>query len=307
MLEKRKKTALVTGASSGIGHALAIELSKRGFKVFACARRLESMRDLESEHGVTIFRMDVSSLESINDGVKFIDSQLGVDEGAKKLDLLYNNAGQSCTFPAIDVPDEALTQCLDVNFIGPVRLTHALRNYVINAKGVIAFTGSLAGICPFPWGAVYGASKAAVHQYASIMALELEPFGVRVLNVVTGGVNTNIADTRDLPQDSLYNGPEMADAIDKRRRMAERETPMSADVYAKRVVDDVLYGDNFINRFSRRVNVYHGSWSSTLSLLVNITPRWFILWAFRIKFKLNSVFEAVRARRETLENTKKSD
>ncbi|KAK9386014.1 hypothetical protein V1515DRAFT_605840 [Lipomyces mesembrius] len=298
MSEERKKTALVTGASSGIGHALAIELSKRGFKVFACARRLEPMRDLESEHGVTIFKMDVSSLESINDGVKFIDSQLGVDGGPKELDLLYNNAGQSCTFPAIDVPDEALTQCLDVNFIGPVRLTHAFRNYVINAKGVIAFTGSLAGICPFPWGAVYGASKAAVHQYASILSFELEPFGVRVLNVVTGGVKTNIADTRDLPQDSLYNAPEMADSIVRRRRMAERETPMSPEVYAKKVVDDVLYGDSFINHFTRRVNVYRGSWSSRLSLLVNIAPRWLILFAFRIKFKLNGVFEAVRARQE---------
>ncbi|KAK9357701.1 hypothetical protein V1504DRAFT_35385 [Lipomyces starkeyi] len=302
MSEERKKTALVTGASSGIGHALAIELSKRGFKVFACARRLEPMRDLESEHGVTIFKMDVSSLESINDGVKFIDSQLGVDEGAKKLDLLYNNAGQSCSFPAIDVPDEALTHCLDVNFIGPVRLTHAFRKYVINAKGVIAFTGSLAGICPFPWGAVYGASKAAVHQYASILSFEMEPFGVRVLNVVTGGVKTNIADTRELPQDSLYNGPEMADSIDKRRRMAEKENPMSAEVYAKKVVNDVLYGDNFINHFTRRFNVYHGSWSTTLSLLVNIAPRWLILFVFRTKFMLNSVFEAVRAKQEKLKN-----
>ncbi|KAK9489750.1 hypothetical protein V1508DRAFT_427032 [Lipomyces doorenjongii] len=303
MSEERKRTALVTGASSGIGHALAIELSKRGFKVFACARRLEPMRDLESEHGVTIFQIDVSSLESINNGVKFIDSQLGVDEGAKNLDLLYNNAGQSCTFPAIDVPDEALTQCLDVNFIGPVRLTHAFRSYVINAKGVIAFTGSLAGICPFPWGAVYGASKAAIHQYASTLSFEMEPFGVRVLNVVTGGVKTNIADTRDLPQNSPYNCPEMTDSITRRRRMAERETPMSAEVYAKKVVDDVLYGDSFINHFTRRVNVYHGSWSTRLSLLMNIAPRWLVLYAFRIRFKLNGVFEAIRARQEKSKQT----
>ncbi|KAK9364908.1 hypothetical protein V1509DRAFT_634860 [Lipomyces kononenkoae] len=302
MPDERKKTALVTGASSGIGHAVAIELSNRGFKVFACARRIEPMRDLESEHGVTIFKMDVSSLESINDGVKFIDSQLGVDDGAKKLDLLYNNAGQSCSFPAIDVPDDALTQCLDVNFIGPVRLTRAFRKYVINAKGVIAFTGSLVGICPFPWGAVYGASKAAIHQYASILSFEMEPFGVRVLNVVTGGVKTNIADTRDLAEDSVYNVPEMADSIDKRRKMTETEKPMSAEVYAKKVVDDVLYGDNFINRLTRRVNVYHGSWSTTLSLLSNIAPRWLMLVAFRIKFKLNGVFQALRARQEKVKN-----
>lgn len=279
------RTALVTGCSSGIGHHLALEFAKRGYHVFACARKAESMADICSAYPdkITAFSMDVSSPESIEAGYKFVSeklAQLDMDG----LDVVYNNAGSSCTFPGIDVPDEALVQCMNTNFIGPVRIVHAFSRLVIQRKGTIAFTGSAAGYCPFPWGSVYGASKSAIGQYASILAFELEPFGVSVKNFITGGVKTNIADTRPLPEDSIYNIEPMRKAFQERQKFAERNNPMDPAIYAKKAVDSIE------NSLVSTVDVYLGTWS-ILPRLVAVLPRFLILFIFRIKFHLNSVWK----------------
>ncbi|VEU22018.1 DEKNAAC103030 [Brettanomyces naardenensis] len=284
-----QKTALVTGCSSGIGYCVAKELAKRGWKVFACARRLQPMQSLVEEYPdrIEIFSMDVSSVDSIEKGYQFVVSHLEDD----KLDLLYNNAGSSCTFPAIDVPDEALTQCLAVNVEGPIRLTHKFSKLIINAQGTIAFTGSLAGVLPFPWGSVYGASKSAIHQYASILAFELEPFNVHVLNFVTGGVKTNIADKRPLPEDSIYNLPETRKSFADRQQMAVKNHPMEPSLYAIKAVNAIE------RRRMRTVNVYLGTGALPLTWVSWLVPRSFLLFCLRIKFGLNTVWEAIRHRK----------
>lgn len=282
------KTALITGCSSGIGHELAIEFAKRGYIVFACSRNASSMRDLREQYPDRIhtFSMDVSSLESIENGHSFVSDTLNT-MGENGLDVLYNNAGSSCTFPGIDVPDDALEQCMATNFIGPVRLVHAFAPLVIARKGTIAFTGSAAGYCPFPWGSVYGASKAAVGQYAQVLAFELEPFDVAVKNFITGGVRTNIADRRPLPESSVYNVPAMQEAFLERQKFAERNAPMEASVYAERAVDAIERGRRSV------VDVYLGTWS-ILPRIVAVVPRWLILFIFRRKFHLLEVWKALR-------------
>lgn len=282
------KTALITGCSSGIGHELAIEFAKRGYIVFACSRNASSMRDLREQYPDRIhtFSMDVSSLESIKNGHSFVSDTLKT-MGENGLDVLYNNAGSSCTFPGIDVPDDALEQCMATNFIGPVRLVHAFAPLVIARKGTIAFTGSAAGYCPFPWGSVYGASKAAVGQYAQVLAFELEPFDVAVKNFITGGVRTNIADRRPLPESSVYNVPAMQEAFLERQKFAERNAPMEASVYAERAVDAIERGRRSV------VDVYLGTWS-ILPRIVTVVPRWLILFIFRRKFHLLEVWKALR-------------
>ncbi|KAM9931345.1 hypothetical protein OXX80_009000, partial [Metschnikowia pulcherrima] len=87
----RQKVALVTGASSGIGFATAIEFAKRGYKTYACARRLEPMLPLK-ENGVIIVTCDVTSTESVDSLRDQISSE---NDGF--LDVLFNNAGQSCS------------------------------------------------------------------------------------------------------------------------------------------------------------------------------------------------------------------
>lgn len=283
------KYALVTGCSSGIGHATAIELSQRGFKVFACARRVEPMEDLK-EYGIVTFSLDVTDAESVVRARKFVEKQT---EG--KLDILFNNAGQSCTRPAIDVTDEEVLQCLDVNFIGCVRMTREFIPLLIKSKGLVAFTGSVAGYMPFPWSSVYGASKAAIHVYANTLHLELRPLGVRVLNVVTGGVRTNIAEKRPFPKDSIYYCQEAVDTFEYRREMAIRNNPMSPEKYAKKVVDDMV-------NVNSRAFVYRGTGASFLSTAAILVPTSILEYVLVFKFNMGKLFAIMKKKADAMRN-----
>lgn len=278
----RQKTALITGASSGIGYATAIEFAKRGYKVYACARRLGPMEPLK-EHGIHVFTLDVTSLESVQNAHKYL-----IEQGVEYLDILFNNAGQSCVFPAIDLSDEAMQRCFDVNVFGSMRVTRELAPLVINAKGAIGFTGSISGIVPFPWSCAYSASKAAIHQYAATLRLEMKPFGVRVVNIVTGGVKTAIQDSRPLPAGSLYELPEMADAFKLRQTMARDNNPMPAEKYAYRVANDfegvTTWG---------RLDFYRGAKASLLTWVMLLLPRFVVEWGLIRKFRLGPVFAAI--------------
>ena len=285
MSEKRQKVALVTGASSGIGFATSIELAKRGYVVFAGARRLEPMAKLKEDYGVKIFKLDVSDLQSVKDARSYIQEETG----GNYLDILYNNAGQSCTFPTTDVTDEQFKQCFEVNLFGAMRTVREFIPLLINAKGVIAFTGSVSGLNPFPFSCTYSASKAAIELYASVLRLEMRPFGVKVINIITGGVKTDIEDKRSLPETSLFNVPGMDKAFEERRQMAVRNNPLPADVYAKQVVDD------FENaKLGGALHLYRGKMAFFLGFITPLLPRCLIEWVFIRKFKFVGVFEYLK-------------
>ncbi|CCF60230.1 hypothetical protein KAFR_0J01650 [Kazachstania africana CBS 2517] len=282
----RQKVAVVTGASSGIGYAITRQLAKHNYQVYACARRLEPIETLVDEFSTTLikpYKLDVSSMEDIIKFKNFLSETLR--EG--KLDVLYNNAGQSCTFPALDVTDAMVEQCFKVNVFGHINMCRELAQFLINAKGTIVFTGSTAGVISFPFGSIYSASKAAIHQYARGLHLELKPFGVRVINAVTGGVSTNIADTRPLPQDSIYNFEEGQEAFKARQLMAKNNRPMSADVYAEKLMNDILSSRD-------PLDVYRGTMSSILSWVSLIVPYCVLEWGLVKKFKLEKVFAVLK-------------
>lgn len=282
-MAERKKSVLVTGASSGIGYATAIEFAKRGYIVFAGARRLGPMEDLKG-YGVDTIQLDVSSLDSVRKAKTYISEKTG-----GYLDCLYNNAGQSCTFAATDVTDDMIKQCYEVNVFGCMRTVREFVPLLINAKGTIGFTGSVSGVVPFPFSSVYSSSKAAIHQYSAVLRLEMKPFGVKVIDFVTGGVKTNIADLRSLPENSLYNVPGINEAFLERQELAKRNKPMDADVYAKQVVDDFehlsLNGSLFLCR---------GGKSVFLGYLLCWCPRFIVEWALVRKFKLAAVFALLK-------------
>ncbi|KAH3688258.1 hypothetical protein WICPIJ_000729 [Wickerhamomyces pijperi] len=282
----RQKVAFVTGASSGIGYAVSIELSKRGYKVYGAARRLEPMEPLK-EYGVTPVQLDVSSLESVLRVKEFLTQEL--KDG--KLDILYNNAGQSCTLPALDVTDEQFTQAFEVNVFGPIRLSRELSKFVINAQGTFVFTSSLVAVVPFPFSSVYCATKAAISQYAHVLHLEMKGFGVRVINVITGGVKTNVADTRPLPPNSVFNFEEGIKAFDDRRKMSDNNSPMTATEYAIQVCNDIESKYDLID-------VYRGTWGFVLGHFAQIAPRWLMEWILVAKFKIGPVYEKLRGKRD---------
>lgn len=282
MSEIRPQYALVTGASSGIGFVTAAEFAKRGITTFACARRLEPMKALE-EKGVIIFQCDVSLLESVKEAKKFVAEKTG-----GYLDYLYNNAGQSCTFPTCDVTDELFIQCFEVNVFGCIRMTREFLPLLINAKGTVGFTGSVSALIPFPFSSIYSSSKAAIHQFAATLRIEMKPFGVKVINFVTGGVKTDIADTRDLPKDSLFQVPGIEKAIVERQQMAARNNPLPAEVYAYRVVNDFQKLS-----LNGSLNIYRGHMATFLGHLLTWFPRFILEGILVKKFKLDAVFEEI--------------
>ena len=284
----RTKTALVTGASSGIGYAVVKELAHHGFTVYACARREEVLRDLAAQFpkgNVIPYALDITNITEIVQLKEYLATHLP----QQCLDVLYNNAGQSCCLPAVDLTDEILTRLFRVNVIGHMDMTTQLAQLVINAKGTILFTGSLAGLTMFPFGASYAATKAAIHQYARVLHGEMKIFDVRVINAVTGGVDTEIADKGALPRTSLFHFKEGLVAFEERKRMVEKSQPMSADKYAHELVADILSSRD-------PLDVYRGSWATVVSWLMLLAPYWLVEWILFKKFKLDSLHAAVRRR-----------
>lgn len=283
---QRRKVAVVTGASSGIGYEVTKELARKGFKVFACARRTAPIEALVNSFGKELIvphHLDISELDEVLKFKEFLASELP----EQKLDILYNNAGQSCTFPALDVSNDVMEQCFKVNVFGHINMTRELAQYLINAKGTVIFTGSIAGFSTLPFGSIYAATKAAIHEYARTLHLELKPFGVRVINAITGGVLTDIADKRDLPEGSIYKFPQGIDAFRTRQTMAKDNHPMPADVYAKKVVEDLL---------STRdpVDIYRGRFATIMSFVHILVPYWLLEWGLARKFKLDKVAVAIQ-------------
>ncbi|CDO95541.1 unnamed protein product [Kluyveromyces dobzhanskii CBS 2104] len=301
------KYALVTGASSGIGLEVTKELLRRGWYVYACARRTNPMEELRAEFGERCIprKLDVSNHNDI------IQLKLKLEQELpdQKLHLLYNNAGQSCTLPALDATDEAIENAFRVNVFGPINSCRELSPLIINAKGTIVFTGSLAGICPFPFGAIYSSTKAAIHQYARVLHVELSPLGVRVINVITGGVATDIADKRPLPESSIYNFPEGVKALHSRQKMSEKNQPMSPADYARETVNDIE------NVSVDPVDVYRGTMATVVRWLMLLVPYSLLEWGLRKKFKLDPVYavlgkrqlQSQRQRQQQLENAIKHD
>ncbi|OBA25957.1 NAD(P)-binding protein [Hanseniaspora valbyensis NRRL Y-1626] len=292
MVATTQKYALVTGASSGIGYEMSKQLvQKLNYKVFACARRKEKLLELQKELGedkVIPLELDVSKLEDIQKAKVQVSAEL---KGKGTLNLLYNNAGQSCTFPGFDVTHENLEQVFKVNVFGPMDLCREFGSFLIESKGIIAFTGSLAGVGIMPFGSVYSATKAAIHAYARVLHLEMKPFGVKILNVITGGVDTDIADTRPLPESSCFNFKEGKAAFEYRQKMAKHNKPMSAKEYCSSIIVDIM---KLSDGSEDPVDVWRGSKVGLVRFVMAWIPYAILEWGFAIKFKLNPIFKAVK-------------
>lgn len=277
------KTALVTGASSGIGYATAVELAKRGYTVFAGARRLEPMKPLADEYGIITLQLDVTSQQLVEQAKALICLHLDVDRG---LDLLFNNAGQSYEAPALDLDDTYIQQCYDVNVLGPMRLVREFGPLVINAKGTIAFMGSVAALIPTPFLSVYASTKAALHQYASTLHLEMKAFDVKVMLVEAGGVSTGMLDPREPPAHSIYDIPEMKASIEVRKNMLKDMNAMTPALFASQIVSDFENSSKFA--------VYRGTLSRVVYWTSILVPKWLQEWVFLRKFKLVGAFKILR-------------
>lgn len=181
------KTALVTGASSGLGRGLAIWLTKRGVKVYAAARRLELLEALKVEAGELIvpLKLDVSDADATFCAVSQLDTQCG------GLDLVVANAGVGEETRPKKLRWESIKQMLDINVGGATAtLCGAIPGMIERGHGQLVGISSLAGLMPLPRSSTYGATKAYLAMFLNSLRLDVEPLGLVVTSIHPGFVKT---------------------------------------------------------------------------------------------------------------------
>src|ERR1700746_2835599 len=168
-------TVLVTGASSGIGAAIARHLAGRGFRVFGTVRRPDDGAALEQD-GVTPLRMDVTDPA----GIARARDEVARAIGTAPLVGLVNNAGIPAAGPLELLPIDELRQVLEVNLIGVVAVTQAFLPLLRRSAGGIVNITSVAGRAALPFMGPYAASKFGLEAISDSWRRELIPFGVKV-------------------------------------------------------------------------------------------------------------------------------
>jgi short-subunit dehydrogenase len=201
--ERYGSTAMVTGASSGIGEQFAQQLAEKGFNLLLTARRvtlLEALKTrLESEYGIeaSCCVCDLSDLTQVDALIEQAQS-MGIG-------LVISNAGYGVAKGAfLSVAQEELEAMYRANSLAPARLAHALLPSMVESKrGGIIFTGSMEGDAVFPWSAAYAASKAFLHSLVMALWLEVKGSGVDVLLLAPGSTDTNAPINQGISRDQL--------------------------------------------------------------------------------------------------------
>ena len=193
-----KKVVLITGASSGIGKAIAEYLSSKDFIVYGTSRNPKKVKNV----GFKMVALDVLDLETINEAVTTILNNEG------RLDVLINNAGKGITGPIEDTPTEEMKGNFDTNFFGPIEVMKAVLPQMRKQKsGKIINVTSIAGYMGLPFRGVYSASKGALELITEAINMEVKQYGINVVNVAPGDFATNIASGRyhtPVFEDSAY-------------------------------------------------------------------------------------------------------
>jgi NADP-dependent 3-hydroxy acid dehydrogenase YdfG len=192
-----KLTVLVTGASSGIGRAAAIELARRGHSVFAAARREAALTELAVTYqGIVAAPLDVTDDDSIAKAWNRIDSVTG---GAG-VDVLVNAAGFARTGPIEMLSSQEVKRQFDTNVFGLLAVTRAVLP-AMRARGAgrVINISSIVGLTSFPAMGAYCGTKYAVEALSDALRMEVAPFGIKVVLIEPGFVATDIfgAPTRE--------------------------------------------------------------------------------------------------------------
>ncbi len=214
MRAKTKKVALVTGASSGIGRATALELNAAGYRTYASARHPEKMADLQA-YGLKTIQLDVTDEDSMVSAIQAIEIASG------SVDVLVNNAGYSELGPVEEVSLERVRRQFETNVFGLIRLTQlVLPEMRRKGWGRIINISSMGGEFTSPYSGIYHASKYAVEAISDALRFEVQPFGVDVIVIQPGVVQTALGqasrDTIRASADSPY-----ADQLTRYRHFVE--------------------------------------------------------------------------------------
>jgi NADP-dependent 3-hydroxy acid dehydrogenase YdfG len=270
-----EKIALVTGASSGIGRALAIELQQRGYRVYATARKADDINALTAA-GFQALQLDVNDQHAIDQVVQTISQH------HNKLDLLINNAGFGAMGPVLDCSPTQLQLQFQTNVFSLVHVTRSLLPLLLESRGTVVNIGSVSAEFVTPYAGVYCASKAAVHAINTALRLELAPFGVKVVLVQPGAIASEFGATasqqaeQHLSEHSIW-WP-LREGI-RRRARASQNKPTPTQLFAKQVVRKLLQPTT-----PRLISAGYGSFA--LPFLTRWFPVPLLDWLLRRQFLL---------------------
>jgi short-subunit dehydrogenase len=178
------KVVLITGASSGIGKSVATFLQDKGYKVYGTSRNPKNIKDFTFE----LIALDVLKLDTINNAINYIIQKEG------RLDVLVNNAGMGITGPVEDTPTEEMRAVFNTNLFGAIDVIKVVLPQMRSQKsGIIINVTSIAGYMGLPFRGLYSASKGALETVTEAVSMEVQNFGIKVVNIAPGDFSTNIA------------------------------------------------------------------------------------------------------------------
>ena len=256
------KTVLITGCSSGIGRALCEKYLAKGFHVYASARNIRGLDNLAEHANLTKLTLDVNNPSSINNAL------VHIKQDNNYLDVLINNAGYAAMGPLADMPIEDLRAQFETNVFAPMEMTKACLPLLmakkiitqkeltqqqvaekVSAKDDIKYNaqvvniGSVSGITTTPFSGAYCATKAALHSLSDAQRMELAPFGIDVITVQPGAIESKFGDNslnnvlQRITPKSLY--APLKEAI-QARATASQDNPTPAAEFAERLVEQLL-------------------------------------------------------------------
>jgi short-subunit dehydrogenase len=225
MNQFRDKVIWITGASSGIGEALAVALAKKGARLVLSARREEELLRVAKQTGlgdrdIFILPFDLAQMPAASGLAAQVMNHFG------RLDVLINNGGVSQRSEAMETSEETERRLMEVNYFSCTALTKAVLPYMLRQKaGKIVVISSIAGRFGFYLRSSYSAAKHALHGYFESLRLETEKKGISVLIVCPGKIKTAVSHNA-VKGNGLQHG-----------QMDEsHENAMSADVCAEKII-----------------------------------------------------------------------
>jgi short-subunit dehydrogenase len=239
------KNVMITGASSGIGRGLAVELSRRGAKVGLVARRADTLTEIVSEieaaNGKALaIPADVTNAESIGAAANRLRAEFG------PIDLLIANAGVGATVDAAELQGSTVAGVINVNVLGAANSVSAVvPEMVKRGSGHLVVISSLAAYRGLPKSAAYCASKAAVSAFFESLRLDLQPRGIDVTIIHPGFIKTPLTAGRHAQMPFLMELDDavakIINAIEKRKKSYAFPWQLASIVRAGMIMPNFMY------------------------------------------------------------------
>jgi NAD(P)-dependent dehydrogenase (short-subunit alcohol dehydrogenase family) len=264
MKPQRENVAVVTGSSSGNGSETSLLLAKNGFYTYATMRNLDkstTMKEIarKDKLQLEVLRLDVTDDKSVTDAIDTINRRHG------RIDVLVNNAGYDAFGAVEDLSMKEIKQQFETNFFGAVRLMKAVIPIMRKQRsGIIVNVSSIGGIVGVPLNSAYTGSKFALEGFSESMKYELGEFGIKVILIEPGAVNTNFLETlearKTMNPDSPYSELSKKASDGRKAAFKQASSPMQvAEVILNAIKSEkpdtrYLVGNDAITIMERKKN-----------------------------------------------------